>query len=81
MKPKSLEDRKHTAIIRRNSDGSVDDVVIACDTFRLEQMGNDSFWACAERGNKHVMFIIRGKNLICQDYEDDLGCIDDTAER
>lgn len=67
--------------IRRNPDGSVDDVAISGDLFRLEQMDDDSFWACVHRGDKAVHFMIRGKNLIAQSYEDDIGCIDDTGQK
>lgn len=69
--------------IRRNDDGSVDDVAIACDMFRLEQMDNDNWWAAAYVGGKSVMFSLKWnrktKNIDCVCYEDTLGCIDDTA--
>ena len=71
---------KRGAVIRRNPDGTVDDVVISCTMFRLEQLDDDVFWAAAYRGKKRVMFTIRIVNgqLVAQDYNDDFGCIDDT---
>lgn len=75
------------AIIRRNPDGSVDDVVIGCDWLRLERMDTDCWWLSAERGDgTHTMFFLarRGKRVQARDYEDTIGCVDDgktTEER
>ena len=74
--------------IRRNADGTVDDVAIHCDMFRLEQMSEDSWWAAAYRGegeaHQGVMFMLRWdkkrKEIVCVCYEDTIGCIDDSEE-
>lgn len=71
---------KDWSVIRRNPDGSADDVVISCTTFRLEQLDDDVFWAAAYRGEQIVMFTIRivEGRLVAMDYQDDIGCVDDT---
>lgn len=73
---------KHYAAIRRNSDGTVDDVAITCDTFRLEQMSSDNWWAAAYLGGKGVMFALRWdkkrRRIVCMSYEDTIGCTDDS---
>ena len=76
--------QKVWSAVRRNPDGSVDDVAVTCDTFRLEQMDTDSWWAAAYRGDKGVMFSLRWdkkkKEIVCTCYEDSIGCVDDSVQ-
>lgn len=72
-------------IIRRNDDGSVDDVFIDGTLLRLEQMDDDFWWLAIYRGNKRVAFHIttpgepgEGTPISVVVVEDDLGCVDDT---
>jgi hypothetical protein len=66
-----------TAIIRYIG-GQVDDASITCDTFRLEQMTRDSWWAAACRGDRTTMFWLRWdkgrKEIVATVTQDDIGC-------
>ena len=72
---------KKIQVIRRNDDGSLDDIAITGDLFRLEQMDDSSWWCCIYRGKKRTAFNIyrpRGKNTVVVEISDDsIGCIDD----
>ena len=72
---------KKMQAIRPHEDGTVDDVAITCDMFRLEQMDDDCFWAAAYRGEKEAMFAIKWdkklKRLVATCYSDTIGCEDD----
>ncbi len=72
--------KKDWKAVRLNKDGTVDDVAITSDLFRLEQMDDDVWWACAYNGKKRTAFNIfrKGKKVICEVIEDEIGCIDDT---
>ena len=74
-------------IIRRNEDGTVDDVAIDGNLLRLEQMDDDFWWLAIYRGDKRVAFHIttpgecgEGMPISVMVVEDDLGCIDDTTK-
>jgi hypothetical protein len=68
--------------IIRKVRGKVDDVVIDCDTFRLEQMHEDVWWAAVYRGDKQTAFWIsrKGTQVMVEVTTDEIGCIDDTDE-
>jgi hypothetical protein len=77
------------AQIVRRVNGAVDDVVITCDTFRLERMRRDALWLAVCRGDRIVSFWIscagrrrsrrsRGRRIAVEVTDDELGCIDDT---
>lgn len=73
--------------VRRNSDGSVDDVAISCDVMRIESLDDNCFWVAASRiGSEggQAMFTIswdkKQKRLVCVQYSDTIGTFDDTVE-
>ena len=74
---------KKWSAIRMDDNGGVDDVAITSDTFRLERMDTDRWWACAYRGNRRTSFEIRrkGKEVVVGVQEDSIGCHDDTEEK
>ena len=67
--------------IRPADDGTVDDVAITSDLFRLEVLQENLVWACAYRGEKRVSFYIRRKKgrLVVVVSEDTIGCEDDRS--
>ena len=77
------------AVRPRSDDGTVDDVAITCNLFRLEQLGDDHWWCAAIRepereGDEyqHAMFDLywdkKLRRIVCTMYEDTIGCEDDT---
>jgi hypothetical protein len=76
---KSLD---HEVQIIRRIRGEVDDVVISCDTFRLEQMDDDAWWAAVYRRERAVSFWItyRDGGIQVEVTNDELGCVDDTPD-
>jgi len=65
--------------VRNDKDGTVDDVSISGDLYRLERMTDTCFWTCVYRGHDRTAFsinIVDGK-LVVQQIEDSIGCTDD----
>ena len=77
--------KKRWSAVRPHPDGTVDDVAISCDLFRLEQMDDDAWWACASRGNgKQTDFWLhwdkKSRRIICTVTSDTIGCVNDMSE-
>ncbi len=65
----------------RRIGGAVDDVVITGDTFHLERMDDDAWWAGIYRGDRCVSLWIacEAGRIDVEVTNDELGCIDDTS--
>jgi len=66
----------------RRIGGAVDDVVITGDTFHLERMEDDAWWAGIYRGDRCVSLWIacEAGRIDVEVTNDELGCIDDTDQ-
>jgi len=71
------------AIIRPDSHGHVDDVVITCDTFRLERIDKGSWCIAVYRGEERVCFSLTSSkgSIRAIVTEDDFDCVDDTPKK
>lgn len=72
---------QNVQVVRRIA-GQVDDVVITGDTFRLERMDDQAWWAAVYRGERVVSFWISSDNgqIDVEVTTDELGCTDDTEQ-
>ncbi len=64
----------------RRIGGAVDDVVITGDTFHLERMDDDAWWAGIYRGDRCLSLWIacEAGRINVEVSNDELGCVDDT---
>ncbi len=64
----------------RRIGGAVDDVVITGDTFHLERMDDDAWWAGIYRGDRCVSLWIacEAGRINVEVSNDEIGCVDDT---
>jgi len=64
----------------RRIGGAVDDVVITGDTFHLERMDDDAWWAGIYRGDRCVSLWIacEAGRINVEVSNDELGCVEDT---
>ena len=78
--------KKPTQAIRpRSDDGTVDDVAIDCDQFRLEQMDDNLWWAAAylDKGVKATFWLRyerEKRRIVCTVGDDTIGCRDDRGD-
>ena len=75
--------KKNANFVRTYRDGTVDDVAIDGDLYRLEQMSDHAFWTCIYRGENRVCFWIEWDYdkhcLVCTKIEDSIGTYNDSA--
>jgi len=67
------------AVRKDKKDGTVEDVSISGDLYRLERMSDTCFWTCVYREHDRTAFcisIVNGK-LVVQQIEDSIGCADE----
>lgn len=68
--------RKPVQRICTNVDGTLDDIFITGDFFRMEQMDDDCWWLAIYRGKKRVSFnlVRKGKKIKAILQDDELDC-------